>query len=296
MQRFKSEIQNVSVHRRLNRPQISHELRRGFCDESAFFSEPLRISYSVITFIGCRKPGKHIFVRNPVEFSGIDYSSADACAMSVQIFCRRMSYDVRPPFDWTTIYRSRKSVVDNQRNIVVMRRFCEFFNVENSKRRICDGFPENRPCVAFKSRVQFIFRCVGFDERRIDSHFFQCDRNKIERSAVNRGRSDDMASRLAYIENGKKISRLTRRREHSCRSAFKRSKFCRDKIVRGILKPCVKISAFFKVEQSAHVFACVVFESRGLNYRNLARLSIFRLIARMNAFCVDGNIRFIFHR
>ena len=82
-----------------------------------------------------------------------------------------MSYDISSPLNWTAVDRCRESIVDNKRNTVRMSSFGEFFNIENSKRRIGNGLAENELCVVLKCGVEFLLCAVGGDKSSGDTHF-----------------------------------------------------------------------------------------------------------------------------
>ena len=90
-----------------------------------------------------------------------------------------------------------------------MGRLCELLDVQHRQRRIGDRFPEYGFRVLLKCRVQLLLGTVRIHEGYIYAHFLHGYRNQVIGSAVNAGRSHNVAACLADIKQGKEIRGLS---------------------------------------------------------------------------------------
>ena len=173
MQGFQAYIQQECILRRLGRPEIPHQLGSCLSDISQL-PEFFRISNPMIRII--RHAKSRIFARvfPPVKIAGIHDGPAYAHGMSIHIFRCGMSHDIRPPFKRPAIYRRRKSIIHNKGNLMGMRRFSKFFDIQHYQRRIGDGFRQHASRIILECLMQFFFRSIRIHHRAVDSHLFHC--------------------------------------------------------------------------------------------------------------------------
>ena len=258
---FKSKVQDECMLRSLNTSKITHKLSSCLCNECACISKFFSISNSVVTCIRSCKAREQIFVSHPVKLTAVYDTSANTSSVTVHVFCCCVSYNVCTPFNRAAVDWSWESVVYNKRNTVFMCNTSKFFNIKNSKSRVCNCFTEHGASIALESLIKFFFACIRINECNINSHLAHCYRNKVESSTVDTRRCYNVASCFAKIKKCKKVCSLTGRSKHCSSSAFKFSNFCSYIVVCRILKTCIEITACFKVKKFSHVFTCVIFKS-----------------------------------
>ena len=78
-------------------------------------------------------------------------------------------------------------------------------------------------------------------------------------------------------------AKLAGRGEHGRDAAFHLADLGGHGVVRGVLQARVEVTAFGKVEESAHLLARGVFERRRLDDRRRARFAVARLVAALHA-------------
>ena len=116
-----------------------------------------------------------------------------------------------------------------------MSGLCKLFNIEYRQSRVCDGLSEDSAGVLLKCRVQFLFTAIRGNEGGGDAHFCQSDGDQVKRSAINRGRSNDVASTLTDVKKGKEVCCLSGGCQHSRSTALESSDFGSDVVICRIL-------------------------------------------------------------
>ena len=97
-----------------------------------------------------------------------------------------------------------------------------------------------------------------------------------------------MVAGLADVQAGEEIGGLARRSQHRPHSAFQVGDFRGYMVVGGILEAGIEITAFFEVEQAAHLVGSLIFEGGTLDDRNLSGFSLSGLVARVHAARADA--------
>ena len=90
-----------------------------------------------------------------------------------------------------------------------------------------------------------------------------------------------MVARLANIENGIVVCRLSGTGQHRCCAALQFADFLCNTVVGRICQTAVKISGFLQIKKSAHLLRGFIFKRRTLINREHSRLSVLRLPARL---------------
>ena len=138
VERFKTDIQQECILRRLNAAKVTHQLCGSFGDIS-HFAESFCISQAVIRFVGCTQSGEFVGIGIPVEVSAIHDGTAYAGGVAVHIFGGGMYHDIGTPFERAAVNRSREGIVYNQRHAVAVGDAGELFDIEHFQRRVGDG-------------------------------------------------------------------------------------------------------------------------------------------------------------
>ena len=200
---------------------------------------------------------------------------------------------IRAELKRAAVYRGWESVVDYQRHAVGMSRSRILLNIEHNERGIRYSLGEHGFCVIFECRVELLLRRVGANESEIDAKLSHRDIEKIESSAVYRGRGNDMVACGADIENGEERRRLAGRSEHRADAALKVGYLSGYAVVCRVLETGVEISGLLQIEEPAHLLARFVFICRALDYRHNARLAVFRSVAGLHALCFYIKAHFV---
>ena len=193
-----------------------------------------------------------LVVLRPVEVSAVHDDTADACCVTVHIFGGGMGHDVRAEGKRTAVDGCREGVVNDQRNAMRMGGFGKLLDVKNVERRIGKRLAENRFGVFLESGVQLRLGAVGRNEGEVDSELAQRHVEKVEGTAVNSGRTDNVITGRADIENSEEIGGLSRRSENGTDTTLKVGNFCGNRVVGRVLKPGIEIALRFKVKKLSH--------------------------------------------
>ena len=120
-----------------------------------------------------------------------------------------MNNDIGAKLEGTAQIRRSKCVVYDQRNIVLMRNFCELLNIKNDKRRIGQSLAKDQPCIGFDCCTDLIFCCITVYPDTLNSKLLQCKTEKINRASIDRRAGNNAVSALGKIEDGKQAGCLT---------------------------------------------------------------------------------------
>ena len=159
----------------------------------------------------------------------------------------------------------------------------EFFKIQHNQRRICQRFRHDAFGIGLERLADRIVIRIRVYDSTGYAHFFHGNRQQIESSAVYGGRQYDMVARLADIENGIVVCRLSGTGQHRCCAALQFTNFLCDAVVGRICQTAVKISGFLQIKKSAHLLRGFIFKRRTLINREHSRLSVLRLPARLYA-------------
>ena len=126
---------------------------------------------------------------------GLDDDAADARAVAADELRRRVDHDVGAPLDRAAEIRRRERVVDDQRQLVLVRDRRDGLDVEHVAGRVADRLAVERLRVLADRRPPRV-RIVGIDPRQLDVHLAQQVLELVDRAAVERRRRDDVVARL----------------------------------------------------------------------------------------------------
>ena len=266
--------------------EVAHELRGGLGDVCGL-AEFLRVGDAMVGVVRSGEAREFLRMGHPVEIAGIDDRAAHAGSVAVHVLGGGVRDDVHAVLERTAVDRRREGVVDDQWHAVTMRCVRELLEVEHDKRRVGDGLAEHGLGVRLERGLKFLFGAVGADEGAFDAHLAHGHVDEVEGAAVDGGGGDDVVAVVADVEQREEVRRLAGRGEHRGRAAFQLADLRGDGVVGRILQAGVEVAGFGQVEQSAHLFARLVFEGRGLDDWGSAGFSIARLIASLHADGVD---------
>ena len=179
----------------VGRRQAGAEIAQAFgacAHDEGGLAELLVEDDAVIAGIGL---GQHagIFRSVPVETAAVDDGAADRDAVAADPFGRRMHDEVGAELDRPAEIGRGKSVVDQQRDLCVMRDLRDGRNIQHFEAGIADGLADHQPRVRLDRGAKFVER-ARLDEGRGDAEARQRMRQQIDRAAIERGGGDDMVA------------------------------------------------------------------------------------------------------
>ena len=187
MEGFQTEIQHKGTLRGLNATKITHKLNNGLGDKGSIIAKFFCINKTVIGLVRGGKPWELVLVGHPVEFSGIDNSTAYSCTMAVHVFSGGVGNNICPPLYWSAVYRGREGVVHHKWHTMFMSYSGEFLNIKNSKSRVGNGFAEHGSGIFLKGGGQLLIGGIRGNEGGFDAHLCHSYRNKVKGTTVNGG-------------------------------------------------------------------------------------------------------------
>ena len=190
-QRLDALQQLERIGRRETRAEIAQALGSGAHDEGGL-AELLVEDDAMIAGIGLGELGEFAGGM-PVEPAAIDDDAADRDAVAADPFGRRIHHDIGAELDRAAEERRRKGVVDQQRNLRVMRDLRDIRNIQHLKPGIADGLADHKPRIRLDRGAEFIER-ARLDEGRRDAEARQRVRQQIDGAAIERGGGDDVVA------------------------------------------------------------------------------------------------------
>ena len=288
MQAFQAEVQKERALGALDGTEVAHELADRLGDIGASQAETFGVNNTVVAVIRRGQAGELFRIRGPVKFSAVHDTAADSAAVPVHIFGGGMGYDISAPFDGAAVDRRGESVVHDQRDTVSVRCGGKHFDIQDAEGGIGDGFAENSFRVGTESGVQFLRRAVRGHEGEINAHLFHGDGKEIVGAAIDRGAGNHMIPAIGNIEHRVEIRRLAGGSQHGGGAAFQRADLRGDRVACRVLKAGIEIARGLQVKELSHILAGVVFESGGLDDRDLAGFAVPGSITSLDAEGLDG--------
>ena len=190
-QRLDALQQLERVGRRQARAEIAQALGARAHDEGGL-AELLVEDDAVIAGIGF---GQHRKLAGsvPVEPAAIDDDAADRDAVAADPFGRGVHHDIGAELDRAAEERRRKGVVDQQRNLGVMRDLRDRRNIQHLEAGIADGLADHQPRIRLDRGAEFVER-ARLDEGGGDAEARQRVRQQVDGAAIERGGGDDMVA------------------------------------------------------------------------------------------------------
>ena len=281
--RFQTKVQKKRIHGTGLRSHIAHEVRTRLRDISRL-AELLCVGNTVIGLIGLRKHRELSVI--PVKASAVNNAAADLNGMTVHIFGRGMCNDIGAKSERTAIDGRREGIIDDQRHSVAVGRLCKQFQIRHDKRRIGESFGKHTPCIFTECGVQFFLRAVRIHKSALNAHFVKRLVEQIEGAAVNSAGADNMAARMADIQDSDHGCGLTGRSQHRTDASLQCSDLLLNGIQRWVAQTGVEEARILKVKQTPHRLRSFIPEGGALYNRHHARLSVSRMISCMNALCI----------
>ena len=190
--------------------------------------------------------------------------------MAADEFRRRMYNDVCSVFDRSYKVRSRKGVVDHERNLMRMCKLCNCFNVNDIGIRIAERLDKDRFCIFLNSCLYF-FQIENIYKGRIDTKIREGVCEEIEGTAVNIFCRYDVVSGLCQILKGIGYRRCSGCDCQRCHTALKRCDTLLEHILGRVCQSAVNVSCIGKSEARRCMIAVVKYIRRGLINRNRSR-------------------------
>ena len=288
MQALQAQVDEEGVLRRLDRPQIAHELGGGLGDVGAALAEALGVHHAVVALVGRGEPGKLVGVGHPIEVAGIHDDTADGGAVAVHVLGSGMRHDVGTPLNGPAQHRRGEGVVHDERHPVGVGRRSEALDVEHGERGVGDGLAEDALGVGTEGRRQLLVGAVRVHEGAFQPHASHGMGEQVVGAAVDSRGGHHVIARAGDVEHGEEVRRLARRGEHGRRAALQRGDLRGHSVVGGVRQARVEVAGLLQVEQTAHVLRGVVLPRGVLVDGHLARLAVAGTPAALHAGRSDG--------
>ena len=163
----------------------------------------------MIRLIGRAESRELVSMGIPIKVTTIDDTSPNLCGVTVHIFRRRMRHDVRTPFERTAVDGCRESIVDNQRNTVLVGNTGKLLDIEDLTAWIRDGLTEQRLRIRTEGFVDFLLAGLLRDERTLDAELLQRHTEEVVRSAVDFVRGNEMVTCLTNVKERIEVGSLS---------------------------------------------------------------------------------------
>ena len=137
---IEAALREKRVLRRRSGAQITHELRPSLCNIREL-SEFFRINNAVIRVVRLGELGE--FAVCPVEIAAVNDNAAQRYRVTVHVLRRRVDNYIRAELERAAKHGSCERVINDKRNIIVVRQLREFLDIENRQSGICDRFAQN---------------------------------------------------------------------------------------------------------------------------------------------------------
>ena len=230
----------------------------------------------MIRFVRRAKSGEFIGMSIPVEVTAIYDTTAYAGSVSVHIFGSGVNNDICSPFERAAVNRSRESIVNNQRDTVAVRDTGKLLNIQHFEGRIGNCFTEQCFRIRTESCGNFFFAGIRIDESNLNTEFFHCHSEQVESTTIDSGRTNEMVTCLANIEDSVEVGSLTAGSQHGGHTTFEGGNLSGHSVIRRVLQAGIEITAVFQIEKTCHLLAGIVFESCTLIDGQYAWFALFR--------------------
>ena len=286
VKRFEANVQEERILRSLDAAEVAHELGRSLRDEGAL-AESLRVGKTVVARVRFGEALELVMMGFPVEVSAIHDAATHGHRVTVHVLGGGMGHDVHAEFNRAAENRSRERVIDNHRHAVLVGDVCKALEVQNLAGRVCNRLAKEALGVRAEGLLDFLVARILVHERAFDTELLHGNAEEVARTAVNSAGADEVVARLADVEHGEEVRRLTGTREHRCHTAFHGRNLGCHGIVGGVLQTRVEVATGLQVEQVGHRVAGLVLESGALVDGKDARFAVFRLPAALYAQSFD---------
>ena len=218
----------------------------------------------MIAGVGLGDCGKFVGIRLPVQFSGVDNDTAEACAVTADELCGGVDNNVSPVLERAHQIRCAESIVYNQRQIVAVGYLRKGVKVGDIGVGVAECLSENSFGVGLDCRldclwVAHIDKC-GFYAARLE-----CVGYKVVRPAVDIVCGYYVVACAGDVFKSIRHSRRSAGNRKSGNSAFKGGYALFKNILCGIGQASVDVSRLFQrkpvggmLRVAKHVRSCLV--------------------------------------
>jgi hypothetical protein len=161
----------------------------------------------------------------------------------------------------------------------------KLFYVKDHHSRIGNGFSEHQFGIRAESLVYLFFAGILVNERAFDAHLLHRNSQQIVCPAINTGRTYNMISCLANIEESEKTGCLPGRCQDGTDTSFQCGNLRSDGIIGRVLQTSIKIAVLLQIEKASHLLTRIIFKCSTLVNRQNTRLAIFGIPSCLNAQC-----------
>ena len=170
---------------------------------------------------------------------------------------------------------------------VTVRRSGEQLQIRHHERRVGERLDKDAAGILLELCVELL-RCDSrIHKGEFDAKLLKRLVEQIERAAVHSCGTDDVLSCMADIQHRHHGGGLSGGSQHRADAALQRRDLLLHRVKRRIGKTGIEKAVGLQVEQVAHLLGAFIGVRRALHDRHNARLAVARLVAGVNAGCVD---------
>ena len=207
--------------------------------------------------------------------------------MAVHILCCGVDNDISSELEGAAENGSCECVVNNEGNVVAVSDSRKALDIENVESGVCDSLTENETGALVKESVDLVVCHAGSNEAHFNAEALECNCEKVCCTAVNGGGANEVVACVCNVENTACACRLTAGYHHSANAALKRSDLLLNVVNGGVRDTGVHMAGSCKVEELSEMLAGLVFICSALVNRKNSCLTVFGLVAFLNALCFD---------
>ena len=203
----------------------------------------------------------------PVELAGINNDAAEGRAVAADELGSRVNNDISAVLNRTDKVRGTESVVDYERQTVLVRNLCDSLDIRNIGIRVAESLDVNRLSIVLDSAFQF-FQIVCINEGGLNAELRQSMCQQVVAAAVDGLLCYDVVASLSKCLNGVGNRCGAGSGSQSGNTALECCNALLEHILRGVSQTAVNIACIRQTETVSCVLAVVENIRGGLVDRN----------------------------
>ena len=203
----------------------------------------------------------------PVELAGINNDAAEGRAVAADELGSRVNNDISAVLNRTDEVRGTESVVDYERQTVLVRNLCDSLDIRNIGIRVAESLDVNRLSIVLDSAFQF-FQIVCINEGGLNAELRQSMCQQVVAAAVDGLLCYDVVASLSKCLNGVGNRCGAGSGSQSGNTALECCNALLEHILRGVSQTAVNIACIRQTETVSRVLAVMENVRSGLVDRN----------------------------
>ena len=206
---------------------------------------------------------------SPVELAAVNNHATESRTMTTDELRCGVNDDVSTVFNRANQIRRTESIVDYDRNLVLVSEFRDGFDIRDVGIRVAERFNENELGVRLDRAFDFL-EVVDVDESRFNAELGKRMFQEVVGAAVDGALCDHVVTLASESRDGISKSCCTGSDCETCDTAFESSDALFKNVLRGIGEAAVNVACILQMETVRSVLSAVEHVRGGLVYRNCA--------------------------